>query len=143
MQDAIKQLKYRPSLDGAVGAGVDTPGLKAEARSADAQLRAKADGALVVTLVPKAGHQLGGEGQTPTKVEVVGTDAVKVPEGQGQVSIGEALTAKRELRIPIRIDPKATAGEQLVTVKVTFQSKAGGKAAAERTVEFRVPVVVQ
>lgn len=141
--DAISQLKYRPGVDGSVVAADDRSAVKVEARSADAAYRAKSEGEIVITLGPKSGHQLGGEGLTPTKIEVVGTDKVSIPEGRGQVSVAEALTANRELRIPIKVEPKTPAGEQLVTVKVTFQSKKGDKSAAEQTVELRVPVVVR
>lgn len=143
MLDAVAQLKYRPSLDGVVSAGVDTPALQAEARSADATLGAKAEGAIVITLAPKTDQRLGGEGHVPTKVEVVGTEQVTVPEGQGTVSIPDALTEKRELRVPIRVGEKAAAGEQLVTVKVTFQSKRGNRSQPEQTIELKVPVVVR
>jgi hypothetical protein len=141
--DAVAQLKYRPGIDGPVSAATETSAVSVAARSAEPAHRAKSEGAIVITLGPKAGHQLGGEGLTPTKIEVVGTEKVTIPEGQGQVSVPEALTASREVRIPIKIEPKTPDGEQLVTVKVTFQSKRGDKSAAERTVELRVPVVVR
>jgi hypothetical protein len=139
----VKQLKYRPNVDGSVAGGVDTPAMKVEARAADAEHRSKSEGAIVVTIMPKDGFRLGGDGATPTKVEVVGTEKVTVPAGQAQVSVAEGLTAKRELRIPIAVGEKTPGGEQLVTIKVTFQGARGMKKQEERTVEFRVPVVVR
>jgi hypothetical protein len=143
MLDAVRQLKYRPSLDGVVSAGVETPALKAEARSADAALGKKSDGAIVITLAPKTDQRLGGEGHVPTRIEVVGTEHVTVPEGKAQVSIEEALTESREVRVPIRVGEQAAAGEQVVTVKVTFQSKRGNRSQPEETIELKVPVVVR
>jgi hypothetical protein len=82
-----------------------------------------------------------GDGQAATRVAVVGTDAVVAPTPESQVA--EGVTGNRELSIPIRIAEKASAGEQTVTVRITFQNRKGDKSEAEQTVELRVPVVVQ
>jgi hypothetical protein len=141
MLAAVQGLGYRPSQDGPVVAGVETPAVKVEARAGAAGHRAGAEGAITVKLSAKAGARLGGDGQAATRVAVVGTDMVVVPTPEAQVA--EAVTGDRELTIPIRIAEKASAGEQTVTVRITFQSRKGDKSEAEQTVELRVPVVVQ
>lgn len=141
MLDAVRNLGYRPSLHGPVTASVETPAAKVEASAGAAGYAAKAEGAIVVTLHPQAGHRLGGEGQAATRVAVTGTDQVTAPTPEVQVT--EAVTGKREVRVPIRIAEGARAGEQTVTVRITFQGRKGSASEAERTVELRVPVVVQ
>lgn len=141
MLAAVQGLGYRPSQDGPVVAGVETPAVKVEAKAGAAGHRAGSEGAITVTLKTRAGNRLGGDGQVATRVVVVGTDAVVAPTPEA--SVAEGVTGDRELSIPIRIAEKASAGEQTVTVRVTFQSRKGDKSEAEQTVELRVPVVVQ
>lgn len=137
----MKNLGYRPRVDGPVVAGVDTPAVKTEAMAGAASYSATSEGAIVVTLRVKPGARLGGDGSAATRVVVTGGDAVTVPEAE--VSLTEALTGARELRIPVRIAEGARKGEHSVTVRVTFQSRKGDAGQAEQTVELRVPVVVQ
>lgn len=115
--------------------------MKADAKAAAATYRAGQEGALTVTLNVKSGNRLGGDGNGATRVVVTGTDAVTVPNAETRV--GEAVTGSRELTIPIRIGERAAAGEQTVTVRITFQSRRGDASEAEQTVELRVPVVIQ
>lgn len=141
MLAAVQGLGYRPSQDGAVAASVETPAVKVDAKAGAAGYRAGSEGAITVTLNAKSGNRLGGDGQAATRVTVVGTEAVTVPTPEAQVA--EGVTGNRELSIPIRIAEKASAGEQTVTVRITFQSRKGDKSETEQTVELRVPVVVQ
>lgn len=137
----MKGLGYRPNVDGPIAAGVETPAVKAEAKAGAAGYGAKSEGAIVVQLNVKSGNRLGGDGNGATRVVVTGNDAVTVPEPE--VRVTEAVTGSREVRIPIRIAEGARAGEQTVTVRITFQSRKGNASETEQSVELRVPVVVQ
>lgn len=137
--DAVSALGYRPSVEGPVSAVADTPA--ASVRASARPVKAGADGEVVVTLTPKDGNRLGGDGQAATKVVVVGTDAVTVASGEAKVA--EAVTAAREVKLPVKVAAGARAGEQTVVVRVTFQARKGDASAPEQTVELRVPVVVQ
>lgn len=135
--DAVSALGYRPSVEGPVSAVADTPA--ASVRASAGPVKAGADGEVVVTLTPKNGNRLGGDGQAATKVVVVGTDAV----ASGEAKVAEAVTAAREVKLSVKVAAGAKAGEQTVVVRVTFQARKGDASAAEQTVELRVPVVVQ
>lgn len=137
--DAVSALGYRPTVEGAVSAVADGP--TATVRACAQAVKAGADGEVVVTLTPKEGNRLGGEGQAATKVVVVGTDAVTVANGEAKVA--EAVTAAREVKLAIKVAAGAKAGEQTVVVRVTLQARKGAASEAEQTVELRVPVVVQ
>lgn len=134
--DAVTKLGYRPSVEGAVSAVADAPA--ASVRACAQAVKAGADGEVVVTLTPKEGQRLGGEGQAATKVVVVGTDAVTV--ANGEATVADAVTAAREVKLAIK---GVKAGEHTLVVRVTFQARKGATSAAEQTVELRVPVVVQ
>ncbi len=138
---AVQGLGYRPTVDGPISAIADTSAVAIKAKAGAAGHAAGATGEVVVKLSPKAGNRLGGEGQVATKVVVTGTDMVQVPNGE--VRVAEALSADREVKIPIRIKDGATAGEQVVVVRVTFQARSGDTSAAEQTIELRIPVVIQ
>jgi hypothetical protein len=143
MLDAMKGLGYQPSQDGAVGAMVDAPAMTATARSGAAGYGAGADGQITINLAAKEGHRLGGDGQAATRIVVVGTEAVKATTAETKVSDAVAATQAREVKVPIKVVQGVKPGEQVVIVRITFQSRKGDTSLVEQTVELRVPVTVQ
>jgi hypothetical protein len=95
---------------------------------------------LVVSIAPKDGHSLNGEGQPELEIEVKPPAGftIKAPILKDKKGVTKKA---REFTLELDVDAKAASGEVVVNVEVRLVD-ISGKEKTPRIVQLAVPVVV-
>ncbi|RMG12858.1 MAG: hypothetical protein D6731_13090 [Planctomycetota bacterium] len=129
-------MNYMPSLRGAVAVKAWNDDIVFQSKTKDDAAPKGGKGTLLLGIFVAKGKTIGGEGRSPTRVELSAPKGVAFD--RSEVTVPEALSHGRKLlQLRYSVAPDAASGE--VRVKVTYQP-AG---AEPRVVTFSVPVAVK
>lgn len=127
---ATNKGRFQSKVDGAIQARIDAPGLKLEA-STHAGTHAKASkGSIEVRLTPEAGKAL-----TKVNVSVSGEKPLSFPKSK--VTLKE-VSEPEGVSLQVTIGRKASAGEYVAVLEVTYQDAKGDAKQARLSVLIRV-----